>query len=91
MNDANMNKPPSNDSDYWLDQPRNINKLLWALAGICVLLLFSDLVFARHGVFGFEHWFGFFAWFGFISYCFIVLSAKQLRRLLRRDETYYDD
>ena len=91
MSDANMNKPPRNDRDYWLDQSRNINKLLWALAGICVLLLLSDFVFDRHGVFGFEHWFGFFAWFGFISYCFIVLSAKQLRRLLRRDETYYDD
>ena len=35
-------------------------------------------------------WFGFFAFFGFGAYVFIVLSAKALRRLIKRPEDYYE-
>ena len=41
--------------------------------------------------FAVEAWPGFYALFGFAAYCGIVLSAKQLRPLLRRDEKYYGD
>lgn len=82
--------PSSDEKAYWLDQPRNINKLVYALWGVCALLLLIDLFYHKHSHFSFENWFGFYAAYGFLAYCLIVLSAKALRRLLQRDEDYYD-
>jgi len=50
----------------------------------------ADMFYVKHGEFGFQHWFGFDAVFGFIACVGLVLTAKQLRRLLMRDEDYYD-
>ena len=73
----------------WLDEPRNVTRLVWALYAVCGLLLGADLFLHKHAHFDFENWFGFYAFFGFTAYCTIVLSAKLLRRWLRRDENYY--
>lgn len=83
-------KPSHDPKRYWLDQPRNVNRLIALLAVLCALLLLADLLYHKHGEFGFEGWFGFFAWYGFLAYCLIVLSARLLRRWLRRGEDYYD-
>jgi len=86
-------KPSSeetNSKTYWLDQPRNVDKIVYALWAVCALLILLDLVYHKHVHFEFEHWFGFYAWYGFLAYCSIVLSAKALRRILKRDEDYYD-
>lgn len=85
-----MSQRPVDEKRYWLDQPGNVNKLVRVLVVVCVLLFLADLLYHKHAEFGFEHWFGFYAWYGFLTYCFIVLSAKALRRILRRDEDYYD-
>ena len=78
------------EKTYWLDQPSNVDKIVYALWAVCAFLILLDLVYHKHSHFGFENWFGFYAWYGFIAYCFIVLSAKALRRILKRDENYYD-
>ena len=44
----------------------------------------------KHGHFDFEELPGFNAAFGFLAYVGLVLSATQLRKLLKRDEDYYD-
>lgn len=80
----------SDRKSYWLDQPRNVNKIVWALAGACAVLFLADFFYHKHGHFDFENWIGFYGWYGFLAYCFIVLSAKALRKVLRRDEDYYD-
>lgn len=74
----------------WLDQPRNVTRLVWVLYAACALLLGADAFLNRHGHFEFEGWFGFYAFLGFGAYCAVVLSAKGLRRFLRRDEDYYE-
>jgi hypothetical protein len=38
-----------------------------------------------------EAWFGFYGIFGFVACVGLVLGAKELRKILMRDETYYDD
>jgi len=81
---------PANEDKRWLDEPKNVTKLVYGLAVLCALTVLADFIWARHGHFDIEETPGFFAIYGFISYCFIVLSAKQLRRLLKRDENYYD-
>ena len=44
----------------------------------------------HHG-FDFEHWPGFYSLYGFVACVALVIAAKELRKLLMRDETYYDD
>ena len=75
---------------YWLDQPRNVNKLVYALYAACVALLLAEFAYHKHGHFDFENWFGFYAWFGFLAYISIVMSAKFIRKLIKRKEDYYD-
>ena len=77
--------------NYWLDQPSNVNKLVGLLIAVCVGLALLDAVYVKHGHFAFEEAFPlFYGVYGFVAYCFIVLSAKALRPLLKRDEDYYD-
>jgi len=75
----------------WLDEPRNVNKLVGLLIAVCVGLALFDALYVKQGHFTFEEALPiFYGVFGFLAYCFIVLSAKGLRRLLKRDEDYYD-
>lgn len=80
----------SNDKEWWLDKPANIRLIIWALVVICIALALADFLYHKHGHFEFEQWPAFYAWYGFLSYCTIVLSAKQLRKFLSRKEDYYD-
>ena len=67
-----------------------INFIVYALYVICALLLIVDGFYHKHGHFAFEQWFGFYAFYGFVAYMVIVNSARLLRRLVKRDEHYYD-
>jgi hypothetical protein len=85
--------PPSthhSGKKYWLDQPANVNKLILALVVICALLVLADLFYHKHVHFAFETWFGFHAWFGFGMCVALVLIAKELRKIIKREENYYD-
>lgn len=87
-----MNKPINpEEKRYWLDDPRNVNKLVYTLYSICALLFVADLLYEKHGHFTFEEWLGFYGWFGFLSYVALIHIAKALRLIVKRDEGYYDD
>ena len=81
---------PQKDKKYWLDKPSNINKIIYVLYASCAGLLLLDFIYHKHTYFQFEHWFGFYAWFGFLAYTAIVMSAKLLRKIIKRQENYYD-
>ncbi len=79
------------EKKYWLDEPRNVNKLIGVLIAVCVALVIVDAFYHKHVHLAFEESFPvFYGAYGFLAYCAIVLSAKALRRLLKRDEDYYD-
>ena len=78
-------------SQQGLDSPRSGRLVLRGVAVICALLVASDLVIEKHGHYGFETWLGSQGVYGFISCVALVLLAKQLRRILKRDRDYYDD
>lgn len=63
--------------------------LVRLLVGACVLLIVADLVIDQHGHFAWEDWPGAYAVYGFLAYVGIVTLAKGLRRLVKRDESYY--
>ena len=74
----------------WLDEPRNVTRIVYGLAVLCVLALVADFFYTKHPYFSVERWPGFYALYGFTGSVALVLTAKGLRRLLRRDEDYYE-
>lgn len=76
---------------YWLDDRKNVNKVIYALCTICAVVFLADLFPYKHHLHShFEYWFGFYSLFGFIACVSLVLAAKQLRKIVMRDEDYYD-
>ena len=77
--------------DHWLAQPQNIRRLWIAFAVVLAITVIAQLVIKVKGYFGIDGWFGFAAVFGFFSCAAMVLVAKALAVILKRDERYYDD
>ena len=85
------------DHKYWLDNPRNVSKIVYTLCAVCAVLVATDFIDYKHihfkyenELYSFEDWFGFFGFFGFIACVALVLAAKLLRVVLKREEDYYD-
>ena len=76
---------------YWLDDPRNVNRLYWGLVVVCILLGVADLFVHRHVHFSWEYFQNFYGFFGFAAFWCVVIAGKNLRKILWRPEDYYDD
>ena len=72
------------------DKPENVTRLLRTLYAICAGLLLIDLVFERYVVHLWESLFGFYALFGFVGCALLVLIAREMRKIVMRDEDFYD-
>ena len=81
----------TSDKKAWLEQPANVDKLVYLVYLICGVLLVAEFFYEKHPYFGFDGSFGFYAGFGFLAYCTIVFSAKALRRVFKRSEDYYGE
>ena len=81
MSNTPQQSPPPSAPARWL------RRLLYAAAAASLAV---ELLVHRHSLFDIEETFGFYALFGFLSYVLIVRSAMLLRRLIKRDEGYYD-
>ena len=82
-----------NDSQNqnWLVRPTTI-KLLWRVfIAILALTVMAQLVIKVKGYVWVDDWFGFAAASGFLSCVALVLLAKVLGFVLKRDENYYND
>ena len=90
MADKPENSTGNTEKPRWLDDSRNVDKIVYALYGICAFLLVIDPFVHKHGPFAIEHWWGFYGIYGFISCVFLVLMAKELRKLIMRGEDFYD-
>ncbi len=78
------------ETKRWLDYPANVQKIVWAVVVVCAGLFLADALYHKHPHFEAEGWFGFYAIYGFISFFGIVILGKYLRKLIMRDEDYYD-
>jgi hypothetical protein len=81
---------PRGERRYWLDDMRNVDKVVYTLYAICALLLLVDVLVPKHGPFAIEHLFDFYGIYGFVACVGLVLAAKALRVILIRPEDYYD-
>jgi hypothetical protein len=76
----------------WLDEKKNVDKVVWALCAACAGLILADLFYTKTDThFAAERWFGFYGFYGFVACVLLVLAAKYLlRTVVKRDEDYYD-
>ncbi len=84
-----MNEPEEK-AKHWLDRPGSVDRIVWGLGMICALVVLAEMFFVKHAHYSWESLPGFHAFFGFVSCVLLVLAAKVLRKILMRDENYYD-
>ena len=95
MSDHPQHPIDPDEPKRWLDHPENIRKVIrWFFYG-CGFLAALDALFwfgivDKHAHFWFEKIPFFYCIYGLVACVLLVLAAKGLRKLLMRDEDYYD-
>jgi hypothetical protein len=89
-----------NEKKHYFDDPRNVRFVLRMLFSACALVFLLDIVNLflhwfgagelRHAETSWEGLPGFYAIYGFVACVLLVLAAKEMRKVLMRDEGYYD-
>ena len=74
----------------WADKPGNQRLILRVLYVACAVLFLADFVIHRHIYTDIERIPAFYALYGFVALVGVVMAAKGLRLLVKRDEEYYD-
>ncbi len=74
----------------WVDKPANQRLVRRFIYIACALLFIADFVVHRHISTPAERIPAFYALYGFVALVGVVMAAKGLRRLIMRDEGYYD-
>lgn len=74
----------------WFLRKENMNKVWYVLVAVAVLLTISEFAYEHHPHFDIENIPEFFEIFGFFAFVFIVFAGKALRKLIMRDEDYYE-
>ncbi len=75
--------------DHWLVRPTTIRKLWWGFSIVLAITVIAQLGIYIKGYFGVDGWIGFGAVFGFLSCLAMVLVAKAMGYVLKRNEDYY--
>lgn len=78
-----------NNKKHLFDNPKNVKLLVKILVGCCIVLFAMDFIIHRHTVHPWESFTGFYALYGFLACVVLVLLARELRKLVMRDEDYY--
>ena len=74
----------------FFDKPENISKMLKVFYGLCVLLVVADFIVHRHIYHSWENMPAFYAVYGFVGCVALVIVAKAMRKVLMKEEDYYD-
>ncbi len=79
----------NDDNSHCLTRPTTIRKLWWGFSIVLALTVVAQMFIYVKGYFGVDGWFGFGAGFGFLSCLVMVLVAKGLGFVLKRNEDYF--
>jgi len=74
----------------FFDKPKNIGKMLKIFYALCVVLVVMDFVVHRHIYHSWENIPAFYAIYGFVGCVALVVVAKAMRKVLMKEEDYYD-
>ena len=62
------NKTPhegeTSEQPHWIEKPKNVNLIVWALYAVCALLIGIDVWIHKHGPFAIEYYWGFYGIYG---------------------------
>ena len=75
--------------DHWLVRPSTIRRIWRVSIAVLAVTVLLQFVIKVKGYFGVDGWIGFGAAYGFLSCLAMVLVAKGLGYVLKRDENYY--
>jgi len=78
------------EKQYFLDNPRNVKRLLYGFYVLCALSLGAELFITRYVEHPWEKLFGFYPIYGFLGIVILVMLSVVLRKLVMRGENYYD-
>ena len=90
-----MSQRPSTEKP-WLERGSSMTLLYRLLIVACLLLLLPDVLdllglgYHKHVHYAAERWFAFYGAFGFVAYSAIVGAGWIWRRVVMRDEDYYE-
>ena len=85
-----------NKKRYWLDSSVNIDKLYRYFSIACIAIALIDVLdlvgvlYHKHPHYAAEKIPGFYAIFGFAAYALIVVAGFVWRKVVMREEDYYD-
>lgn len=80
----------NDNKQYIFDNPKNVKLLINALYACCLILFAMDLIIHRHIYHSWEEFTGFYAFYGCLACVVLVLLAREMRKVVMRDEDYYD-
>ena len=83
-------KTPKDGEPGWFERKGNIDKVWYVLLAFGAILTASEFLYEHHPHFAIEEIPWFYEIFGFLAFVFIVFAGKALRKLIMRDEDYYD-
>ena len=81
---------PQDEKPSWIDKSENVTKIYYGVWLVCALLAVADLFYHKHTIMDVEAFPAFYGLYGFIGCVGLVLGAKEMRKILMRDEDYYD-
>ena len=82
--------PAAGGKRHFFDSPENTRRFFLVFYVICAVTFAGEFFVDRVTHHPWEPLFGFYALWGFASFWFLVLVAKQMRKVLIRSEDYYD-
>ncbi len=74
----------------WAERAEPKRRIRSVLYGACAALVVAELIVHRHTENAIEELPAFYAVYGLVSLIAAVFAARGLRRLVRRNEDYYD-
>lgn len=77
--------------DHWLERPKTIKRLWYGFVILLLLSVIAQFFVGSKGYFGIDGWLGFGAGFGFLACVAMVIIAKILGKVLKREESFYGE
>ena len=73
----------------WLDNMRNVDRIVYTLYFTCAVLFLADFFYKKKTYLDLEDVPGFYAIYGFIMCAALVICARGMRVILMRNESFY--
>ncbi len=83
-------KPSDDSHGHWLVRRKTIRRLWIAFIAILAVTALGDFVVHQPDNFGIESTFGFWSGYGSVTSAAMIVIAKGLGFLLKREDAYYD-